>query len=338
MPDKDNVHENSDYLFPELEHPDFEKVFEQEMALLDQEEIDKHTTASNVNSGHAYERMKVIQRVYEGTSHQAEGGRERPFGHDDGNPPMEKEGDGGGIAGPGDSIVGSDVHTPVGGSARRIRRKNEKASPRELRIVKAVEAPAQYDLFVVSKQYTKSARENRFVVAGYASPVIIDLEGHRIGHKTLADDLPRFLADDGRYANANVMHSNVTIGRVLPEFTAPDGKQYKTEVDDVGLFAVVEVRTDEAAPAVCEQVIKDIENGTLRSFSISGNASNPKFICEGDRCFYDIGELQLLEITICSEGVNQQAKFDIIAKALKAGTYFGLPVIKRKQSRVRTTR
>ncbi|KKN86857.1 hypothetical protein LCGC14_0264160 [marine sediment metagenome] len=604
----------------------------------DQEEIDKHTTASNVNSGHAYERMRVINRVSEGISHQAEGGRERPFGHDDGNPPMEKEGDGGrGIAGPGDSMVGSDVHTPVGGSARRIQRKNEKTSPRELRIVKAVEAPAQYDMQVLSKQYTGKARENRFVVAGYASPVMIDLEGHRIGHKTLADDLPRFLAEDGRYANVNIMHclvpetgvlikrggpgeyktfkrideieegdsvythkgrkqtvnkvakfwkneeliklrlsngvtiqitkdhkvlttagwieagqltvqhvlmharprgpqstetkekirkahvgrkhwwkpgpnkvtsgeaaritaeqrrgktwaevygeekaaaksekhkqwrgekhpnwrggrsggeynwsfyktrreilkrdghacvrcgitngevlqnnnyhsglhvdhinnvksddrlenlqalcpschskktrsddkliremvlangvkildvqrvlykgwtyclnidedhsyvgngivyhnTNVTVGKILPEFTAPDGKIYKTKVDDVGLFVIAEVRTDEAAPEVCKQVIDDIESGKLKSFSISGNASNPQWICEGDKCFFDIGQLQLLEITLCEEGVNQDAKFDIIAKALKAGTYFGLPLIQRKQSRVRTTR
>ena len=329
-----DVKENSDYLFPELGHSDFEAVLAEERAAMrenqtdeyeDQEELDKHTTASNVNAGHAYERMRVIRKVNEGTAAQAEGGRTRPFGHDDGN--LEKEGDGG-IAGPGDGLVGADVHTPVGGSVRSVRRKKDKA--RLVRMVKAVRRPGDYDMFVVEKQFTGAPRDRRFVVAGYASPVVVDLEGHRIGHETLKADLPRFLADDGRYANVNIMHTNVTIGRVLPEFTAADGKTYRTQVDDVGLFAVAEVRTDEAAPAVCAQVIDDIEAGVLKSFSISGNASNPRFICEGDRCFYDIGELQLLELTLCEEGVNQDAKFDIIAKALKTGEYFGMRIIKRR--------
>ena len=200
---------------------------------------------------------------------------------------------------------------------------------RPLRMIKAVQTPTRYDMFVVAKQFSGAPRDRRFIVAGYASPVIVDLEGHRIGHETLRNDLPRFLAMDGRYANVNVMHSNVTIGRILAEYKADDGKVYKTEVDDVGLFVIAEIRTDPAAPAVCGQVIDDIENGVLKSFSISGNASNPKFICEEDRCFYDIGELQLLEITICEEGVNQAAKFDVIAKALQTGGYFGMRVIKR---------
>ncbi len=699
----------------------------------DQGAMDKHTTASNVNAGHSYERMRTIHKVGEGTAAQVEGGRTRPFGHEDGNlekqgppgpPPrpgltwnqtthrwvrphhegdvktlsseqlqhelktlldelpgmeiqlremrkprirggvatdrhkadtkklgaevkrkneafsimrnelynrtgewLDKEGGGGGIAGPGDGLAGADVHTPVGGSVRSVRRKKDKARP--VRMVKAVRKPGDYDMFVVEKQFTGAPRDRRFVVAGYASPVVVDLEGHRIGHEALKADLPRFLADDGKYANANVMHclvpetevlvkrggpgeykafkridevregdrvythkgrkrtvnqvakfwkdeeivelelsngvvvkitgdhkvlttkgwieagqltvehvlmhakprgpqseatrkkigdahrgrkhwwkpgpnafttgeaarvtadqrrgktwaevygeekatakrekhklwrgdkhpnwrggasggkynwdfqkvrkdvlkrdghacvrcgitagevrqnnggrsglhvdhinsikiddrldnlqalcpschtkktrvddrlvrdmvlangvkildvrrlfykgwtyclnvdedhsyvgngivyhnSNVTIGRVLPEFTAADGKVYRTEVDDVGLFAVVEVRTDEAAPAVCAQVIDDVEAGVLRSFSISGNASNPRFVCEGDRCFYDIGELQLLEITLCEEGVNQDAKFEVIAKALRTGGYFGLRTIYKR--------
>ena len=50
------------------------------------------------------------------------------------------------------------------------------------------------------------------------------------------------------------------------------GKTYRTEVDDIGLFVVAEVRTDPYRPEVVNQVIEDIEAGKLKSFSISGNA------------------------------------------------------------------
>ena len=140
---------------------------------------------------------------------------------------------------------------------------------------------------------------NRFIVAGYASPVVVDQEGHRVSHKALTDALPKFMALDGEYANANILHSNVTVGKIIPEFTSDDGTVYKTEVDDIGLFTVVEIRTDPFAPDIVKQVIEDIEKGKLKSFSISGNADNPKFMCDSQRCFYDINKVDLYEITIC---------------------------------------
>ena len=166
----------------------------------------------------------------------------------------------------------------------------------------------EFDLRLINK-----AQDGRFVVAGYASPVIVDQEGHRVSHEALANDLPRFMAQDGRYANVNISHSNVTVGKVIPEFKASDGTVYETKVDDIGLYAVAEVRTDEDAPEIVHQVIKDIEDGKLRSFSISGNADNPTFMCDSERCFYDIGKVSLYELTICNEGVNQGAKFDIVS-------------------------
>ena len=198
-------------------------------------------------------------------------------------------------------------------------------------LMKAVDTPSKYDLKVITKDWTAKAKGGRFILAGYASPVIVDLEGHRISHEALAKDLPRFMANDGQYANVNIMHSNVTVGRILPEFTTTDGHMLRTEVNDTGLFVIAEIRTDEAAPEVCKQVIQDIIDGKLRSFSISGNASNPTFTCVEDRCFYSIDDLQFYEITICEEGVNQDAKFAVINK-MSGGrqlTYMGVPLIKR---------
>ena len=203
-----------------------------------------------------------------------------------------------------------------------------------LKLKKAVDAPEKFDLKIVSKGFSGgfNKKDSRFIVAGYASPVMVDLEGHKITHEALARDLPRFMAGGGQYANVNILHSNITIGKILPEYEV-DGKMLKTTVDDRGLFVVAEIRTDEAAPVVCKQVIQDIKNGKLRSFSISGNADNPVFQCDGDRCFYAISDLQLSEITICEEGVNPGAKFNIINKS-KGGTeavltYKGLKLIKK---------
>ena len=162
------------------------------------------------------------------------------------------------------------------------------------KIQKAVKQASDYDMVVISKASTG----NRFIVAGYASPVLVDQEGHRITHAALAKDLPRFMANGGEYANVNIMHSNVTVGKIIPSFKDRQGKVWKTEVNDTGLFVIAEIRTDEAAPGIANQVIDDIESGKLRAFSISGNADNPTFICDGDRCFYDINELELYEITL----------------------------------------
>jgi 8-oxo-dGTP diphosphatase len=191
---------------------------------------------------------------------------------------------------------------------------SQKESVKLMKMIKT--DPQQMDMKVIFKGPSPmNPLLNRYIVAGYASPVMVDLEGHKITHEALAADLPRFMAGDGQYANLNVLHSNVTVGKILPEFTIGN-KTYKTMVDKVGLFVVAEIRTDPAAPAICQQVIEDIEQGKLRSFSISGNAENPTFTCDSERCFYSINDLQLYEVTLCEEGVNPEAKFDVISKSI----------------------
>ena len=179
-----------------------------------------------------------------------------------------------------------------------------------VKLQKAViyERMAGTDMRVISK-----GDMSPFIIAGYASPVVVDQEGHKITHEALIKDLPRFMAEEGKYANLNILHSNLTVGKVLPEFTAEDGTTYKTHVDDIGLYAVAEIRTDDAAPDAVYDVIKDIRRGKLKSFSISGNAENPVFMCDERQCFYGIDKVNLFEITVCEEGVNQEAKFEVIS-------------------------
>ena len=122
--------------------------------------------------------------------------------------------------------------------------------------------------------------------------------------------------DDHSYVGNGIVYhnSNATVGRLVPEFTGDDGRVYRTQVDDVGFYAVAEIRTDPYRPDIVEKVIEDIEAGRLKSFSISGNAGNPQFTCDEQRCFYDINQVNLLEVTICEEGVNQGAKFAVVSR------------------------
>ncbi len=276
---------------------------------------------------------------------------------------------GGGIAGAGDSMVASDVHTDTGGKGKKrkkdfdrvtdMRTEKDPHGPRdfdrvtqqqELKIIKRREVtipiigrkdsvklkkavktdPSKLNMKIIYKAVGEGGTpfQERYIIAGYASPVMIDLEGHKITHEALVNDLPRFMSGDGEYANLNVMHSNVTVGKIIPEFSV-NGMVYRTQVDEIGLYVVAEVRTDPDAPDICKQVIDDIESGILRSFSISGNAENPTFTCDEEQCFYSINDLQLYEITLCEEGVNPEAKFDVVTKSVTLPEWQGGQTIER---------
>ncbi len=126
--------------------------------------------------------------------------------------------------------------------------------------------------------------------------------------------------EDNSYAGRGVIHhnSNIQVAEVLPAWTNPDtGEEWTTHVDEIGLFCVVKVRTDRFRPAICQRVEEDILSGKLNSFSISGDApfESRQYTCASDQCFWVIDKIELYEITICEEGVNQDAKFSVVAKA-----------------------
>lgn len=162
------------------------------------------------------------------------------------------------------------------------------------------------------------------VVAGYASPQVVDREKHVITKRALARDLPRFMANP-KYRNANLLHSNVQVGEVLRSWKDPrTGQVYETKVDDIGLFAVVKVRTDKYRPPVVDKVIEDIMSGKMASFSISADApfESRRHECQGGTCFWVIDEVVLYEITICETPVNPDAKFTIISKSFDVAGEF----------------
>lgn len=162
-----------------------------------------------------------------------------------------------------------------------------------------------------------SEQEEELIVAGYASPQVIDREKHLITKEALAKDLPRFLANP-KYRNAMLLHSNVQVGEVLPRWCHPTtGECWETKVDDIGLFSVIKVRTDEFRPPIVDQVIQDIKNGKIASFSISADApfESRQYQCVDGACFWVISDIIFYEITLCETPVNQDANFTILSKS-----------------------
>lgn len=155
------------------------------------------------------------------------------------------------------------------------------------------------------------------IVAGYASPQVIDRQKHLITKEALARDLPRFLAHP-HYRNAMLLHSNVQVGEVLPKWCHPlTGECWETKVDDVGLFSVIKVRTDPNRPSIVDKVIADIQAGKIASFSISADApfESRRYECVDGACFWIIDAIEFYEITLCEQPVNQDANFTILSKS-----------------------
>tara|TARA_R100000988_G_C4005114_1_gene171970 strand:- start:93 stop:1487 length:1395 start_codon:yes stop_codon:yes gene_type:complete len=147
------------------------------------------------------------------------------------------------------------------------------------------------------------------IVAGYASVELVDKQGDIITRGALKDAFQKFM-EDPKYRNVQLAHSNIQVGEVVPNYTDSEGRLWKSEVDDVGMFVVVQLRSDiEKA----KEVSAEIRKGSLRGFSIGGQAfkrmrkSDPK---RGD--YQEISKLELHEITICEKGINPEATFSIL--------------------------
>lgn len=151
------------------------------------------------------------------------------------------------------------------------------------------------------------------VIAGYASVDVVDKQNDLITLEALRDASDKFMKSD--YKNVMITHSNVQVGEVINTFTDTKGNVLKTGVDDTGFFVVIKMRNDiEKA----KEVARDIRRGKLRSFSIGGQAINKHNVHDPEIGTYkEIDKLELHEITICEEGINPEAKFEIVKENKK---------------------
>lgn len=147
------------------------------------------------------------------------------------------------------------------------------------------------------------------VVAGYASVELVDKQGDLITKEALKNAFHNFMENPG-YRNVQLAHSNIQVGEVVPNYTDSQGRVWKSEVDDVGMFVVVKLRSDiEKA----REVAAEIRKGNLKGFSIGGQAFKRMNKHDKEHGSYkEISKLELHEVTICEKGINQEATFRIL--------------------------
>ena len=147
------------------------------------------------------------------------------------------------------------------------------------------------------------------MIGGYASIEIVDKQNDLITLKALKESVKKFM-EDSKFRNVMTNHSNVQVGEVVDSYRDKTGKLWKSEVDDVGFFVVIKLRDDiEKA----KEVGRNIRKGSLRSFSIGGQALQKVKKSHNELGEYnEISKLELHEVTICEKGINPEAKFDIL--------------------------
>ena len=155
------------------------------------------------------------------------------------------------------------------------------------------------------------SKDGRVFIAGYASPHVVDDEGHRIELPALRLGLEQFMFVP-QFRNVMVAHTGIQVGTVVESAKDASGKLHKTHVDAGGLYVVCELRAD-IQPG--KEVIEAVKSDKLNSFSIRGRGLERAFKCEDGRCFWSISKLELYEITVCKRGVNPTATFTLLKSA-----------------------
>ena len=150
---------------------------------------------------------------------------------------------------------------------------------------------------------------NDLVIAGYASVEMVDKQGDKITSGALKSAFGDFMKASN-YRNVQLAHSNIQVGEVIKEYTDNEGRVWKSGVDDSGMFVVIKLRDDiEKAREVANQIRK----GTLRGFSIGGQAFKRINKHDAEHGNYtEISKLELHEVTICEKGINPEATFRIL--------------------------
>ena len=157
-------------------------------------------------------------------------------------------------------------------------------------------------------------KNDDLTIGGYASIEIVDKQNDLITLKALNEAVSHFM-DNNKFRNVMTNHSNVQVGEVIKSYRDKSGKLWKTEVDDVGFFVVIKLRDDiEKA----KEINRGIRKGSLRSFSIGGQALNKVKKSNKELGEYnEISKLELHEVTICEKGINPEARFDILKQDKK---------------------
>ena len=157
--------------------------------------------------------------------------------------------------------------------------------------------------------YFDILKSDNLIIGGYASIEVVDKQNDLITLEALNEAVHKFMGEKN-FRNVMSNHSNVQVGEVVEQYRDKNGVLHKTGVDDVGFYVVIKLREDiEKA----KEISRGIRKGTLRSFSIGGQAISKKSRTNSELGKYnEIDKLELHEVTICEKGINPEAKFDIL--------------------------
>jgi len=150
-----------------------------------------------------------------------------------------------------------------------------------------------------------------FIIYGPASVEIIDKERDLINMDAVEKALDQLI----KRGRVSVKHSDTLVGEILREYKSDDGKVYRTHVSKEPprkLYVVAKIYDD---TRIAQEVRKQIVEGKIRSFSISGEALEEKRrVDEKGVPYTEITKVDLSAVTVCEEGMNPMAKFEVIKK------------------------
>jgi len=148
------------------------------------------------------------------------------------------------------------------------------------------------------------------VVGGPCSVEMIDKEGHLITIKALKEAFDRFMRNPS-YANVMMLHSDMQVAQALPFWITKDGTIYESGIKDNYLYLIAALRDDDDM-SIISKIRKQIEDGTIKSYSIAGIALNKELKSKQGQVFYQIDALDLGEVSFCADPVNPGASFEIL--------------------------
>ena len=159
-------------------------------------------------------------------------------------------------------------------------------------------------------------KSDDLIIGGYASIEMVDKQNDLITLQALQKAVKDYMGEK-KFRNVMSNHSNVQVGEVVDSYRDKNGVVHKSHVDDVGFYVVIKLRDDiEKA----KEISRSIRKGTLRSFSIGGQAISKRKRKSDDFGEYnEIDQLELHEVTICEKGINPEAKFDILKEEKNKG-------------------
>ena len=155
----------------------------------------------------------------------------------------------------------------------------------------------------------QGSQDGDLFIAGYASVDMVDKQGDRIPGHALKKAFGKFMSNKA-FRNVQLAHSGIQVGEVVDSYTDSEGRVWKSDVDEHGLFVVCRIRDDIQK---AREVQKQVRSGELRSFSIGGQAlfrvskTTPEH-----GAHREITDLELHEITLCKKGINPEARYSIL--------------------------